>query len=64
MYLYSQIDMDFKHLYPNSDSLSVSLHLFLTKIIPVFEERIKDQTNRLLLQNMQKMENITESKIN
>lgn len=55
--------MDFKHLYPKAESLLLKYDDFSVKIIPIFEDEIKDPTSRQTLSEMMNNEkNLPESK--
>ncbi|XP_055906158.1 uncharacterized protein LOC129941510 [Eupeodes corollae] len=46
------INMDFKHLYPKAESLLLKYDDFSVKIVPIFENEIKDPTSRQTLSEM------------
>lgn len=59
-----QVEIDFEYMLPNAYSLFSSFGDFSEKILPIFEEKIKDQNCREILSALQNKENITESKFN
>ncbi|XP_055906416.1 uncharacterized protein LOC129941736 [Eupeodes corollae] len=52
------INMDFKPLYPKAESLLLKYDDFSVKIIPIFEDEIKDPTSRQTLSEMMNNEKI------
>lgn len=54
--------MDFKNLYPQTESIHKNFECFCKKIYAVFEDRVKDQASKNLFKSLKAMESISESK--